>query len=56
MPGICRYPVKGTGQTVNQGGTADSERLFVLDKERIFARDFFMSLTKCFRIMKGVSL
>ena len=23
LPGICRYPDKRTGQTVNQGGTAD---------------------------------
>lgn len=24
MPGICLYPAKRTGHTVNQGGTADS--------------------------------
>ena len=31
LPGIYRYPAKGTGQTVKQGGTAD-KRLFVLDR------------------------
>ena len=24
LPGICWYPAKRTGRTVNQGGTADS--------------------------------
>ncbi len=24
LPGICRYPAKGTAHAVNQGGTADS--------------------------------
>ena len=25
LPGICWYPAKRTGHTVNQGGTADSD-------------------------------
>lgn len=29
MPGICRYPAKGTGQAVKQGGTADNRTIFV---------------------------
>ena len=29
MPGICRYPAKGTGQAVKQGGTADKRTIFV---------------------------
>ncbi len=29
MPGICRYPAKRTGHTVNQGGTADCAVLSV---------------------------
>ncbi len=28
MPGICWYPAKRTGYTVNQGGTADSVLLY----------------------------
>jgi hypothetical protein len=43
MPGICWYPAKGTGQTVKQGGTADKEILFVLDRERISVGDFLFS-------------
>ena len=34
LPGICWYPAKRTGQTVNQGGTAD-KFLFVLDRSNL---------------------
>ena len=29
LPGICWYPAKCTGHTVNQGGTADSVDLYL---------------------------
>ena len=32
LPGICWYPAKRTGYTVNQGGTAGGEILPVLDR------------------------
>lgn len=45
LPGICRYPAKGTGHSVNQGGTAGSVvfylQLFVLDRPYISVRDVF---------------
>ena len=30
LPGICWYPAKRTGYTVNQGGTADSVVLLLM--------------------------
>ena len=30
LPGICWYPAKRTGHTVNQGGTADRAVLFLM--------------------------
>ena len=46
MPGICGYPAKGTGRSVNQGGTADSAmgdgHLFVLDREFFLSGAFFV--------------
>lgn len=48
LPGICRYPAKGTGHSVNQGGTAGSVvfylQLFVLDRSYISVRDVFCFL------------
>ncbi len=44
MPVICWYPAKRTGHSVNQGGTADSVVLFVLDREYISVKgDFIFS-------------
>ena len=43
LPGICWYPAKRTGHTVNQGGTADN-RLFVLDRSYCSVRDIFLLL------------
>ena len=46
LPGICWYPAKCTGHTVNQGGTADSVvlylYLFVLDRVYISVKDVFV--------------
>ena len=46
LPGICWYPAKRTGHSVNQGGTADSvvlyQYLFVLDREYISVKDVFV--------------
>ena len=39
MPGICWYPAKRTGQTVNQGGTAN-RIVFVLDRDFILSGTF----------------
>ena len=45
LPGICWYPAKRTGHTVNQGGTADSIfALFVLDRTYISVKDVFVLL------------
>ena len=45
LPGICWYPAKRTGHSVNQGGTADSVvpkwYLFVLDREYISVKGVF---------------
>ena len=45
MPGICRYPAKGTGRAVKQGGTADYfVRLgivFVLDRAYFLSGIFY---------------
>ena len=45
LPGICWYPAKRTGYTVNQGGTAGRVilwmHLFVLDRGYISVRDVF---------------
>lgn len=45
MPGICRYPAKRTGHTVNQGGTADCAVLIstmsALDRKYIFVKGVF---------------
>ena len=46
LPGICWYPAKRTGHTVNQGGTADSVVLF------IYVHD--SSLTDLFFSVRGV--
>ena len=40
MPGVCRYPAKGTAQAVNQGGTADC-LAFVLDRKRFSVEGVF---------------
>ena len=46
LPGICWYPAKRTGHTVNQGGTADSVvlylYLFVLDRVYISVKGVFV--------------
>ena len=46
LPGICWYPAKCTGHTVNQGGTADSVvlylYLFVLDRVYISVKGVFV--------------
>ena len=45
MPGICRYPAKCTGHTVNQGGTADRVVLyqypFALEQNPCFCQGRF---------------
>ena len=46
LPGICWYPAKRTGHSVNQGGTADSVvlylYLFVLDRVYISVKGVFV--------------
>ena len=40
LPGICWYPAKRTGHTVNQGGTAN-RIVFVLDRITVFCQGRF---------------
>ena len=35
LPGICRYPDKRTGQTVNQGGTADHKHSSLTEMDSV---------------------
>ena len=45
MPGVCRYPSKGTGQAVKQGGSADNRTIFVQYSsltERLFLSGRFL--------------
>ena len=47
LPGICWYPVKRTGHTVNQGGIAD-KLLFVLDRVYISVKGVFVYYERSF--------
>lgn len=58
LPGICQYPAKRTGHTVNQGGTANDIvqclYLFVLDRVYISVKGFFMSINSFDRKYKSM--
>ena len=54
LSGICWYPAKRTGHTVNQGGTADSVvlylYLFVLDRVYISVKGVFVYYESSFDV------
>ena len=57
LPGICWYPAKRTGHSVNQGGTADNTDYSSLTERLSLSRAFsFTPLADCQRsfLLRGI--